>query len=85
LVSAQLGQTLLDSHGRSVVLTALGSLAAMGVVISTPGVSHLLGCTPLGPVGWTQALGSAAIATGAAAVAPRLLPPPNAGTLAKTS
>ncbi|HEX2284559.1 MAG TPA: cation-translocating P-type ATPase, partial [Mycobacterium sp.] len=74
LVSTQLGQTLLDSHGRSVVLTAAGSLAAMGVVISTPGVSHLLGCTPLGPVGWTQALGSAAVATGAAALAPRILP-----------
>jgi len=74
LVSTQLGQTLLDSHGRSVVLTAVGSLAAMGVLISTPGVSQLLGCTPLGPVGWTQALGSAAVATGAAALAPRMLP-----------
>jgi H+-transporting ATPase len=74
LVSTQLGQTLLDSHGRSVVLTAVGSLAAMGVLISTPGVSQLLGCTPLGPVGWTQALGSATVATGAAALAPRMLP-----------
>jgi len=74
LVSAQLGQTLLDSHGRLVVLTALGSLAAMGVVISTPGVSQLLGCTPLGPVGWAQALGTAGVATGAAALAPKLLP-----------
>jgi H+-transporting ATPase len=72
LVSTQLGQTLLDSHGRSVVLTAVGSLAAMGVVISIPGVSHLLGCTPLGPVGWTQALGSAAVATGSAALASSL-------------
>ncbi len=71
LVSTQLGQTLLDSHDRSVVLTAVGSLAAMGVLISTPGVSQLLGCTPLGPVGWTQALGSAAVATGAAALVSR--------------
>jgi cation-transporting P-type ATPase I len=71
LVSTQLGQTLLDSHDRSVVLTAAGSLAAMGVLISTPGVSQLLGCTPLGPVGWTQALGSAAVATGASALVSR--------------
>jgi cation-transporting ATPase I len=74
LVSAQLGQTLLDSHGRLVVSTALGSLAAMGVLISTPGVSQLLGCTPLGPIGWAQALGTAAAATGVAALAPKLLP-----------
>jgi cation-transporting ATPase I len=73
LVSAQLGQTLLDSRGRVVVLTAVGSLAGMGVLISTPGVSQLLGCTPLGPLGWAQALGTATAATGAAALAPRLL------------
>jgi cation-transporting P-type ATPase I len=79
LVASQLGQTLLDSHSRSVVLTALGSLAAMGVVISTPGVSQLLGCTPLGPVGWTQALGSAAVATGGAALAQRMLSAPPDG------
>jgi cation-transporting P-type ATPase I len=78
LVAGQLGQTLLESHGRLVVLTALGSLAAMGVVISTPGVSQLLGSTPLGPLGWAQALGSAAVATGAAALAQRMLPAPNA-------
>jgi magnesium-transporting ATPase (P-type) len=33
LVAAQLGQTLLESHSRLVVFTALGSLAAMGVVL----------------------------------------------------
>jgi cation-transporting ATPase I len=42
-------------------------------LISTPGISQLLGCTPLGPIGWTQALGTAAAATAAAAVAPRLI------------
>ncbi|WP_083341731.1 cation-translocating P-type ATPase [Mycobacterium talmoniae] len=73
LVSAQLGQTLLDSHDRLVVLTAVGSLGAMATLISIPGVSQLLGCTPLGPVGWTQALGTAAAATAAAAVLPRLV------------
>lgn len=73
LVSAQLGQTLLDSRAPLVVLTAGGSLVAMGTLISIPGVSQLLGCTPLGPIGWAQGLGSAAVATVAVAAAPRLL------------
>jgi magnesium-transporting ATPase (P-type) len=74
LVSAQLGQTLLDSHDRLVVLTAAGSLVAMGTLISIPGISQLLGCTPLGPVGWAQALGTATVATVGAAVVPRVFP-----------
>ncbi len=72
LVSTQLGQTLLDSHTPLVVLTAGGSLAVMGTLISIPGVSQLLGCTPLGPLAWAQALGSAGVATGAVAVATRV-------------
>jgi cation-transporting P-type ATPase I len=68
LVGAELGQTLLDSHAPLVVLTALGSLAAMGTLISIPVVSQLLGCTPLGPLGWAQALGAGAAATIAIAV-----------------
>jgi len=71
LVSAQLGQTLLDSRTPLVVLTAGGSLAVMGTLISIPGVSQLLGCTPLGPLAWAQALGSAGVATGAVAVVTR--------------
>lgn len=63
LVGAQLGQTLLESHDWLVVLTAAGSLAAMGTVISIPIVSQLLGCTPIGPLGWAQGLGAAAAAT----------------------
>ncbi|MCV6972486.1 haloacid dehalogenase [Mycobacterium bohemicum] len=68
LVGAELGQTLLDSRAPLVVLTAAGSLATMGTLISIPVVSQLLGCTPLGPLGWTQALGTAAAATVAIAV-----------------
>jgi P-type E1-E2 ATPase len=79
LVSAQLGQTLLDSHDRLVVATAVGSLAAMATLISVPGVSQLLGCTPLGPVGWSQALGTATAATVAAALLPRLVAGTDAG------
>lgn len=73
LVAAQLGQTLLDSHDWLVVLTAAGSLAAMGTLISIPIISQLLGCTPIGPVGWGQALGAAAAATAALAVVNRVL------------
>jgi cation-transporting P-type ATPase I len=68
LVGAELGQTLLDSHAPLVVLTAVGSLAVMGTLISIPVVSQLLGCTPLDPLGWAQALGAAAAATVAIAV-----------------
>lgn len=63
LVAAQLGQTLLYSHDPLVVLTAGGSLAVMGTLISIPGVSQLVGCTPLGPIGWAQGLGAAAVTT----------------------
>jgi cation-transporting ATPase I len=73
LVSAQLGQTLLDSRTPLVVLTAGGSLAVMGTLISIPGVSQLLGCTPLGPLAWAQALGSAGAATAAVGIANRVL------------
>ena len=54
-------------------MTAVGSLAALGALISIPGVSQLLGSTPLGPVGWAQALGSATAATLAAAAISKLL------------
>ncbi|PBC49144.1 haloacid dehalogenase [Rhodococcus sp. ACS1] len=73
LVGTQLGQTLIDSRSPLVVLTAGGSLAALTVMVSTPGVSQLLGCTPLGPIGWAQALGCAGAATAAAAFAPGLV------------
>lgn len=74
LVSTQLAQTLIDSHSPLVIATATGSLLTLGAAISTPGVSQLLGCTPLDPLGWAQALAAAGLATGVAAVAPRLLP-----------
>ncbi|HZU47339.1 MAG TPA: cation-translocating P-type ATPase [Mycobacterium sp.] len=72
LVAAQLGQTLVESHDPLVLFTAAGSLAAFMAMISIPGVSQLLGCTPVGPFGWAQGLGSAAIATVAMAAATRL-------------
>jgi H+-transporting ATPase len=72
LVATQLAQTLIDSHSPLVVTTAVGSLVTLGALISTPGVSQLLGCTPLTPLGWSQALGTAGAATVATVVAPWL-------------
>ncbi|PXY26707.1 haloacid dehalogenase [Prauserella coralliicola] len=64
LVGTQLGQTLLTG-GRSpaVLASGLGSAAVLAAVIQTPGVSRFFGCTPLGPVGWGIALGSASAAS----------------------
>ncbi|WP_199432404.1 HAD-IC family P-type ATPase [Qaidamihabitans albus] len=64
LVGTQLGQTLLTG-GRSpaVLASGLGSAAVLAAAIQTPGVSGFFGCTPLGPVGWTIALGSAGAAS----------------------
>ena len=73
LVSAQLAQTLVDSHGRLVVLTSVGSFAVLGAVISTPGLSQFFGCTPVGPLGWGQALLATAVAAVVSALAPELL------------
>jgi magnesium-transporting ATPase (P-type) len=64
LVGTQLGQTLVTGGtDRSTLAASLGSAAALALVIQTPGVSRFFGCTPLGPVGWTIALGSATSAT----------------------
>ncbi|MCE7000260.1 cation-translocating P-type ATPase [Saccharothrix sp. S26] len=63
LVGTQLGQTLVTGGlDRSVLAASLGSAAALGAVIQTPGVSRFFGCTPLGPVGWGIALTSATAA-----------------------
>ncbi len=73
LVSTQLAQTLVDSHGPLVVTTTVGSLGALAVVVTTPGLSHVFGCTPVGPFAWGQALLAAAVASSASAVAPDLM------------
>ncbi len=72
LVAVELGQTVVDSHAPLVLLTATGSFAAFTALITTPGVSQLLGCTPVGPVGWAQGLGTAAAAVLAVAATNRL-------------
>ncbi|MGI5374839.1 HAD-IC family P-type ATPase [Streptomyces sp. CA-251387] len=61
LVTSQLFQTLQDAGRDPVVAAAVvGSLVVLGVVVTVPGLSHFFGSRPLGPVGWTIALASAA-------------------------
>jgi cation-transporting P-type ATPase I len=73
LVCTQLGQTLM-SGGMSapILITSLGSTAVLCGIIQTPGLSHLFGCRPLGPVGWSTAIGSSAAATVGAILAPHI-------------
>jgi magnesium-transporting ATPase (P-type) len=74
LVGTQLGQTVLDGGGSPAVLASTGaSLAVLAGVIQTPGVSQFFGCTPLGPVGWGIAAGSALSATFASTTLGRIL------------
>jgi Ca2+-transporting ATPase len=73
LVSTQLAQTLIDSHGPLVLATAGGSFLTLAAIISIPGVSHLFGCTPVDPLGWGQAFLATGVATTLSITAPALL------------
>jgi cation-transporting ATPase I len=75
LVGSQLGQTItIGGRDPLVLLSSIGSAALLAGIVQTPGVSQFFGCTPLGPVAWSIALGSSVFATGVAAAGPRLLP-----------
>ncbi|PZG22895.1 haloacid dehalogenase, partial [Micromonospora craterilacus] len=64
LVGTQLGQTVLaGGTSPSVLASTAASIGVLAAVVQTPGVSQFFGCTPLGPVGWTIATGSAVGAT----------------------
>ncbi|MEH1012605.1 HAD-IC family P-type ATPase [Micromonospora sp. CPCC 206060] len=80
LVGTQLGQTMLAGGTSPTVLaSAAASIGVLVGIVQTPGLSHFFGCTPLGPVGWGIATGSALGATlGNTALARLLdrLPPP---------
>ncbi|MEN3613369.1 cation-translocating P-type ATPase [Plantactinospora sp. ZYX-F-223] len=79
LVGTQLGQTLLDGGASpSVLASTVVSLAVLAGVIQTPGLSQFFGCTPLGPVGWGIAAGSALSATLTNTAVDRLIAPPAA-------
>ncbi|NBM15816.1 cation-translocating P-type ATPase [Streptomyces sp. GC420] len=61
LVASQLLQTLTDAGSDPVVLlAALGSLAALALVVAIPPLSLFFGSRPLGPAGWAIALTAAA-------------------------
>ncbi|SCL58211.1 cation-translocating P-type ATPase [Micromonospora peucetia] len=79
LVGTQLGQTVLAGGTSPAVLASTAaSVGVLAAVVQTPGVSQFFGCTPLGPVGWTIATGSALGATFANGALTRLverLPP----------
>ncbi|MGY1602171.1 cation-translocating P-type ATPase [Geodermatophilus sp. SYSU D00815] len=74
LIATQLGQTAWMGRRSPLVLaTAAGSLAVLGVVVQTPGLSRFFGCTPLDPLSWAVVLGWAAAGTAGAEVVPALL------------
>jgi cation-transporting P-type ATPase I len=74
LVGTQLGQTLIAGGWRrpTTVATVAGSAAALVGVIQTPIVSGFFGSRPLGPLGWSQAVSSAAAATVGSQVVSRI-------------
>ena len=75
LVGTQLGQTVVAGGHRSplVIGASVVSAGALFAVVQTPGVSQFFGCTPLGPIAWGQAAGSAVAATAASVVGPELV------------
>ncbi|NES15954.1 MULTISPECIES: HAD-IC family P-type ATPase [unclassified Micromonospora] len=74
LVGTQLGQTVLAGGTSPTVLASTAaSIGVLVAVVQTPGVSQFFGCTPLGPVGWTIATGSALGATFANGALTRLV------------
>ncbi|MGN9889204.1 HAD-IC family P-type ATPase [Micromonospora sp. L31] len=89
LVGTQLGQTLLAGGTSPMVLASTAvSLGVLGAVVQTPGVSQFFGCTPLGPVGWGIAAGSALGATFANGALTRLVerfPPTGDGPTRSTA
>jgi cation-transporting P-type ATPase I len=73
LVTTQLGQTLLESRDPLVIGTCVGTFAALFGLITTPGLSQLVGCVPLGPLAWFEGLAPAVGLTVLTAAKPDLL------------
>ncbi|MBV2355824.1 cation-translocating P-type ATPase [Streptomyces sp. J2-1] len=73
VVGTQLAQTLLDRRDSPLVrFTSLGSAAALVVLVQFPGVSRLVGCTPLGPVAWAGVAAGITVALAGQRALPRL-------------
>ena len=74
LVGSQLGQTLVSGRfSRPVLVTSVTSAALLAGIVQTPGLSHLFGCRPIGPIGWATAIGASTAATYAAIRFPLLI------------
>lgn len=73
LVTTQLGQTLLESRDPLVIGTCAGTFLALAALVTTPGVSQLVGCVPLGPLAWMEAVAPAVALTVLTAAKPDLL------------
>ena len=54
----------------AVVASALASAGLLVPIVQVPAISRFFGCTPLGPVGWATAIGSASAATGVSIAVP---------------
>ena len=54
-------------------MTSVTSAALLAGIVQTPGLSHLFGCRPLGPIGWATAVGASTAATYAAIRFPALI------------
>jgi cation-transporting ATPase I len=71
VVGTQMGQTIVAGRrSPAVIVSALASAGLLVPIIQVPPISRFFGCTPLGPVGWATAVGSASAATGASIVVP---------------
>ncbi|MGY1709168.1 HAD-IC family P-type ATPase [Geodermatophilus sp. SYSU D00758] len=74
LITTQLAQTAWSGRRSPLVLaTVAGSLAVLGVVVQTPGLSRFFGCTPLDPVSWGVVLVFALAVAAGAELLPRLV------------
>ncbi|MFZ0229372.1 MAG: cation-translocating P-type ATPase [Mycobacterium sp.] len=73
LVTTQLGQTLLESRDPLVIGTCAGTFVALAALITTPGLSQLVGCVPLGPLAWIEGVAPATALTFLTAAKPDLL------------
>lgn len=67
VIGGQLAQTVIAGEGsRQVVLSSAGAMAALAVVVQTPGLSRIFGCARPGIVGWSLVGGSLVVSfTGA--------------------
>ena len=71
VVATQMGQTIVAGRrSPAVVASALASAGLLVPIVQVPAISRFFGCTPLGPVGWATAIGSASAATGVSIAVP---------------